>query len=109
VDAATSASVTCTSGTPYKVGLSAGNGVGATTSARKMTRTSAPLSTVSYGLYRDLARSQNWGNDTAGGTDTPSGTGAGTVTSYPIYGRVPPQATPEPGDYLDTIVLSVVF
>lgn len=109
LDAATSATVTCTNGTPFKVGLNAGNGAGATTSVRKMTRTSAPLGTVDYGLYSDPGRSVNWGNDTGAGTDTQNGTGAGTVSNYPIYGRVPPQDTPEAGDYLDVIVLSVVF
>ncbi len=109
LDASTSVSVTCTSGTPFKVGLDAGTGAGATTGSRKMTRTSAPLSVVDYGLYRDLGRSLNWGNDTAAGTDTENGTGTGGAAAYPIYGRVPPQNTPEPGDYLDTIVLSVVF
>ena len=109
LDATTSVSVTCTSGTPYRVGLDAGVGAGATTSSRRMTRTAAPLSTVDYGLYRDAGRSLNWGNDSAVGSDTQNGTGSGTAASYPIYGRVPPQATPEPGDYLDTIVLGVVF
>lgn len=109
IDAATGVSVTCTNTTPFKVGLNAGSGAGGTTSIRKMTRTSPPLSTVDYGLYRDLGRTQNWGNDTAGGTDTQNGTGAGTATSYPIYGRVPPQATPAPGDYQDTVVLTVSF
>jgi spore coat protein U-like protein len=109
IDAATAVSVTCTSTTPFRVGLNQGNGVGATTLVRKMTRTAAPLSTVDYGLYRDLGRSQSWGNDTATGNDTQSGTGSGTAASYPIYGRVPPQNTPEPGDYQDTVVLTVAF
>lgn len=109
VDAATSVAVTCTSSTPFRVGLDAGTGAGATTGSRKMTRTSPPFRTVDYGLYRDFGRSLNWGNDTVGGTDTQNGTGTGAAASYPIYGRVPPQTTPEPGDYLDTIVLGVVF
>lgn len=109
LDAASSVSVTCTSSTPYRVGLSAGSGAGATTSVRKMTRTVAPFSIVDYGLYRDAARSQNWGNDTTGGSDTLNAAGTGTAASYGIFGRVPAQPTPEPGDYLDTVVLSVVF
>jgi spore coat protein U-like protein len=109
IDAATAVSVTCTNTTPFRVGLSPGNGVGATTMVRKMTRTAAPLSTVDYGLYRDLGRSQTWGDDTGTGNDTQNGTGSGTAASYPIYGRVPPQNTPEPGDYQDTVVLTVAF
>lgn len=109
LDAASSVSVTCTNTTTYRIGLNEGTGAGATTTVRRMTRTSAPLTTVDYGLYRDLGRTLNWGNDTAAGTDTQNGTGTGTATSYPIYGRVPAQATPRPGSYLDTVVLSVVF
>lgn len=109
LDAASSVSVTCTNTTPYRIGLDAGTGAGATTALRKMTRTTAPFGTVDYGLYRDLGRTLNWGNDTAAGTDTQNGTGTGTAASYPIYGRVPAQPTPRPGNYLDTVVLSVVF
>lgn len=108
-DATSSTSVTCTSTTPYKVGLSAGLGVGATTTVRKMTRTAAPLSTVNYRLYQDGARSVSWGNDTTGGTDTQNGTGTGSAVPYIIYGRVPSQNTPEPGSYQDTVVLTVAF
>lgn len=109
VDASTPVGVTCTSGTPYAVGLDAGTGVGATTASRRLTRVMPPSSTVDYGLYRDAARTQNWGNDTAAGSDTQAGVGAGLAQTYPIYGRVPPQATPEPGDYRDTVVLTVAF
>lgn len=109
LDAATSASVTCSSGTPFRVGLDAGASAGATTSTRRMTRTAAPPSTVAYGLFRDAARTLNWGNDTAGGSDTQNGTGGGTAQTLPIYGRVGPQDTPEPGDYQDTVVLTVAF
>jgi spore coat protein U-like protein len=109
LDAASSVGVTCTSTTPYRIGLDAGTGAGATTAVRKMTRTTAPFGTVDYGLYRDLGRTLNWGNDTAAGTDTRNGTGTGMAASYPIYGRVPAQPTPSPGSYLDTVVLSVAF
>lgn len=109
LDAATSVSVTCTNSTPFRIGLDAGTGAGATTGLRKMTRTSAPSSTIDYGLYRDPGRTLTWGNDVAAGSDTANDTGAGTAASFAIYGRVPAQNTPESGDYLDTIVLSVTF
>lgn len=107
IDNATNASVTCTKNTGYTVSLSAGSGTGATVTSRTMTRTVAPASTVSYGLYRDPSRSLNWG--VTSGTDTLSGTGTGSAASIPIYGRVPPQTTPEPGSYQDTVVLTVTF
>lgn len=109
IDASTSVSVACTVNTPYSVGLSAGQASGATTSTRRLTGQAAPFATIDYGLYRDAARSLNWGNDTAGGSDTQNGTGTGLAVVYPIYGRVPVQDTPEPGDYQDTLQLVVVF
>ena len=109
LDNTTTVSVTCTSTTAYKIGLDAGLGSGATTTNRKMTRTSAPLNTVGYSLFRDNLRTLNWGNDTVGGTDTKNGTGDGLAASHTIYGRVAPQTTPVPGSYQDTVVLSVVF
>jgi spore coat protein U-like protein len=109
LDSSTSLAVTCTSTTPFRVGLGAGLGAGATTTNRKMTRTSAPFSTIDYSLYRDNNPALNWGNDTSTGSDTQNGSGSGSAATYTIYGRVPPQSTPQPGDYQDTVVLSVVF
>jgi spore coat protein U-like protein len=106
VDATTSVSVTCPSGTAYTVGLSAGNGSGATVAARKMTK-SPTTNTVTYSLYRNAARSQVWG--TTIGTDTQSGTGTGSAQSLTVYGRVPSQTTPPPGIYSDTIVVTVTY
>ena len=109
LDALTTVSVTCTAGTPYRIGLDAGTSAGATASSRRLTGVSPPNSQVGYGLYRDSARTQPWGNDTATGADTQNGSGTGAAAGYTIYGRVPPQDTPQPGDYRDTIVLAVVF
>ena len=107
VDAITTLGVQCTNSTPYKVGLSAGNGSGATTTTRKMTGPGSH--TVSYQMFRDAGRTQNWGNDTTGGTDTNNGSGSGGSQSYTVYGRVPPQATPPAGTYSDTIVFTVAY
>ena len=104
VDASSTFDVQCTNTTPYTVALNAGAGAGATTTIRKMTLTGA---TIDYGLYRDAARSQNWGNTVA--TDTAAGTGTGAVQQSTIYGRVPPQTTPAPGLYQDTIQISVTY
>ena len=38
-----------------------------------------------------------------------SATGNGALQSYTIYGRVPPQTTPKPGTYADTITLTVTY
>jgi spore coat protein U-like protein len=106
IDAANSLSVTCATGTAYNVGLSAGNGSGATMAARKMTKAST-TNTTTYSLYRNAARTQVWG--TTIGTDTQSGTGTGSAQSLTVYGRVPSQTTPPPGVYTDTIVVTVTY
>ena len=104
VDATGSLSVQCTNTTPYTVALDQGAGSGATTSTRKMTGSGA---TVSYNLYRDSARTQNWGNAT--GTDTVAGTGNGAAQTLTVYGRVPAQSTPAPGSYSDTVNVTITY
>lgn len=102
VDATGGINVTCTPGTNYTIGLNNGlSGTGPT--ARRMTLGGE---SVLYGLYKDSARSQPWGN--AGG-DLATGTGAGATQSLPVYGRVPSQPTPAAGLYTDTVVVTVTY
>ncbi len=105
VDATTTLTVQCTSGTPYTVGLSAGNGVGATVSARLMTGPS--LQTVTYGLYRDAGHTQVWG--TTIGVNTSAGTGNGAAQGLTVYGRVAAQTTPGAGNYADVVTATVTY
>jgi spore coat protein U-like protein len=105
VDVPTTLSVQCTTSTPYNIGLNAGTGAGATVAVRKMTGPSS--NTVNYSLYQDAPRSVVWGNTV--GTDTVAGTGTGAAQSYTVYGRVPPQTTPIPGLYTDTITVTVTY
>lgn len=94
--------VTCTPSTAYTVGLGNGQtGTGPTT--RRMT---LGTQAVTYGLYRDAAHSQPWGS--AAGTTVP-GTGTGLAQNLTVYGRVPPQTTPSPGTYSDTVVVTVTY
>jgi spore coat protein U-like protein len=104
VDQSATIQVTCTNSTPYNIGLDAGTGPGATVAARKMTSGGAA---VSYALYSDIAHTTLWGATV--GTDTLAATGNGTNQSYTVYGRVPPQATPAPGNYSDTITVTVTY
>ena len=104
VDATGSLSVQCTNTTPYVVSLDQGAASGATTSTRKMT---SGGSTVSYNLYRDSGRTQNWGN--SAGVDTVAGTGSGSAQTLTVYGRVPAQSTPAPGNYSDTVNVTVTY
>jgi spore coat protein U-like protein len=62
---------------------------------------------VLYGLYQDSARTQPWGNTV--GTNTTSGTGTGTAQTQTVYGRVAAQATPAPGSYSDSVVVTVGY
>ena len=104
VDQTSAIQVTCTNTTPYNIGLDAGTGSGATVGARLMTASGA---TVTYSLYQDSAHSNVWGNTI--GTNTVTGTGNGTGQSYTVYGRIPPQTTPAPGTYTDTVTVTVTY
>jgi spore coat protein U-like protein len=104
VNGTSALAVQCTNTTPYNIGLDQGQGSGATVAARKMTN--GP-NTITYTLYSDTNRTVLWGNTV--GTNTVTGTGNGASQSYIVYGRVPPQTTPMPGAYSDTITVVVTY
>jgi len=104
VDQTSTIAVQCTDTTPYDIGLDAGTGSGASVATRKMTSGGA---TVNYRLYSDAGRSTVWGNTVS--TDTVSAVGTGAAQSYTVYGRVPPQTTPAPGTYTDTVTVTVTY
>ncbi len=105
IDASTTLGVQCSVGTAYNVGLDAGQNGGGNINARKM---KLGANTVGYQLYRDLARTQIWG-DTIG-SNTATGIGNGTTSqSLTVYGRVPVQTTPPAGTYSDTIIVTVTY
>jgi spore coat protein U-like protein len=97
-------SVTCTSGTTYTVGLSAGLATGATVTTRKMQNGSALLN---YGLYSNSGHTTNWGNTSA--TNWVSGTGSGSAQGITVYGQIPAAQYVKPGSYTDTITVSVTY
>lgn len=102
VDAQGEVSVTCTNGTPYSIALDGGLAAAPPT-AREM---SLAANTVTYGIYKDTVRTQPWGDGV--GTLLAS-TGSGVAQPWPTYGRVPPQATPPPGAYSDSIIVTVSY
>ena len=104
VDQTSTVQVQCTNTTPYNIGLNAGTGTGATVAVRKLTN---GANTLTYTLYSDSGRTTVWGNTV--GTDTVSATGNGAGQSYTVYGRVPPQTTPAPAAYTDTITVTVTY
>jgi len=108
IDADTTLEVVCTNGTTYEVGLNAGTTAGGTIATRKMFN-AGTTEDVDYQLFQDAGRTTNWGNDTAGGTDTVSGTGNGATQTLTVYGRVMPQTTPTPATYTDVITVTVEY
>jgi spore coat protein U-like protein len=42
-------------------------------------------------------------------SDAVAATGNGSAQSFTVYGRVPPQAAPAPGNYSDTITVTVTY
>lgn len=105
-DQTTTVAVQCTNTTPYNIGLDAGTTTGGSVGTRLLLNTNTN-ETVQYKLYQDSGHSTNWGNTV--GTDTQSATGSGASQSYTIYGRIPPQNTPTPGSYSDTITVTVTY
>jgi spore coat protein U-like protein len=82
-----------------------GGTTNAAPTARKMSK---GAETVTYGLYKDTNRSQPWGDATTPGS-TVAGTGTGAAQVLTVYGRVPPQTTPTPGTYTDTVVVTLTY
>jgi spore coat protein U-like protein len=104
VDATGTVSVQCTNATPYTVALNGGNAGAGDPTQRKMSK---GTETITYGLYQNPARSLPWGS-TSGG-NTAGGTGSGGSQALTVYGRVASQATPSPGTYTDTVVVTVTY
>lgn len=95
----------CTNGDAFKIALN--GGASANVGARTMQR-SGGGGTVNYQLYIDSAHSSAWGDGT-GSTATQAGTGSGLQQVFTVYGRVPVQTTPAPGNYSDTITATIYF
>ncbi|USX21504.1 spore coat U domain-containing protein [Oxalobacteraceae bacterium OTU3REALA1] len=99
-----SMSVVCSKNTAYRVALS--GGANGTSTARRM-RKVAGAELVAYRISTTLDGS-SWG-DGSGGTVIISGTGNGGAQTQTLYGLVPAQGTPSPGDYKDTVTATVSF
>lgn len=104
-DAASSVTVLCTLNQAYNVRLSQGVN-GSSVTARKMIRTSG-TELLSYSLYRDSARTLNWGVTDA--TDTLASTGTGLDQIHMVYARIPARASVPAGAYTDTVTVTVNY
>ena len=104
IDNTSTITVTCTNLTGYNIGLDKGlNGGSVTTRQMK----SAGPALINYSLFRDAARLLNWGQTI--GTDTVLSAGIGVAQPFTVFGRIPPQASPIPALYTDTITITVTF
>lgn len=105
LDATSSITVNCTTGSTYTVGLNAGGTSGATVTTRQMLQSTNALN---YSLFRDSGHTTNWGNTP--GTDTPASvvatTSAATTT---VYGRIPALQNVPAGSYTDTVQVTVTY
>ena len=102
LDATSTVSATCTTGTPYYIGLHEGRAPGATTSTRKMTGPGGQL--LAYSIYRNPARTLNWGKIVP--RDAQFGVGS---INFTAYGRIPAGQFVQSGAYSDTILVELTF
>lgn len=107
LDATSTLTVTCSNTTPYAVSLNAGSNAGgaANFSARAMKSGS---NTLPYQLYVDAGRATVWGDGTAS-SSTKTGTGSGSAQTLSVYGRIPTLASVVPGNYTDTVTVTITY
>lgn len=105
----TTFNVTCTFGTPYSIGLSAGASVGGSITNRAMTSPTAAAGNnlLRYELYKESTYTTNWDNSVAG----TGYTGNGVLQPLTVYGRIPinQYTAAAATDYADTITLTLTY
>ncbi|MDH0868054.1 spore coat U domain-containing protein [Mitsuaria sp. GD03876] len=106
VDASTTLNVTCTKTTPYSVALSAGANAG-NASAFGSRAMKSGNNSLPYQLYLDAGRTQVWGDGNSSGVH--SGTGTGSQQQLTVYGRLPSLSGIVPGNYADTVTLTITY
>lgn len=96
--------VRCTPDTAYTIAL--GDGQNPTGPMARRMRLAATSNYVAYGLYKDAAASQPWGET---GGNRVSGTGSGADQTTTVHGVVPAQAATAAGVYSDVVVVTVAY
>jgi spore coat protein U-like protein len=97
-------SVACTANSTYQIALN--GGVSNNPGARTM-KNSVTGETLTYRISA-TPDGQTWGDGQAG-TMVYSGTGTGSAQNVMMYGIVPSQRAPTPGDYRDTVTVLLMF
>lgn len=108
IDSTTTISLQCPGNLSWRVGLN--DGLHAVVAGQRRMAGPSP-DFLTYELYRDVSRTQRWGNDTAGGTNTFNGSGSAQTnpTVLTVYGRVPAQTLGAPGTYTDTVTVTLTY
>jgi spore coat protein U-like protein len=98
-------SINCDPGIIYNVKIDPGQHSGGGFHPRRM-RSAAGDSDLNYYLYRDLGRTEVWGDGT-GSTFTRTGMGTGAPENLRIYGRVTARQNVRAGLHSDSVVVIV--
>jgi spore coat protein U-like protein len=101
--------VRCTNGLAYAVGLGVGLAPAATEANRSMLNGAALLS---YQLFKDTGRLQNWGQTLAADRVAGTGAGLGTAQTLTVYGRIPDSGTnllAAAGSFADTVLVTITY
>lgn len=106
IDTTSTVSLVCTNGANYDVALD--RGLNASGTQRRMSNGAATPVFVNYGVFKDAARTTDWG---AGVGATQAGNaGASGLVSLTAYGRIPASAASVgAGTYTDTVTVTVTF
>lgn len=108
VDAAGSINVNCVSGTSYSVGID--NGSFHTGANRNVGIEFNLTDRVPYALYKDAARTTEFGYGANHGGPLSGQLGNGTSQTIPVYGRLLPGSTlPPAGRYTDFVTVIVTY
>lgn len=101
----TTLAVRCTNNDAYRIRLNGGqNG----TVSQRYLRDATGTRLVRYDLHTSADRTIPWGDGTAG-TAFVTGTGTGNIQQVQLYGRVPAQTAPPPGQYSDVVTATIEF
>jgi spore coat protein U domain-containing protein, fimbrial subunit CupE1/2/3/6 len=106
LDASSTVSVYCTSGTAYDVALNVGTGGGSFVNRTMLNGGNS----LAFNLYTNAERTTVWGDGTAS-TNTASGTGVGLLTavSHTVYGRIAIGQDQAPGSYASVVTVTVTY
>jgi len=109
LDAVTDITVRCTA-QPGTYAVTIGPGLSGNQLLRTLSAGGGDF--LNYNLFRDPARTQIWGDGTPPTfvvTGARPGRGPPTINVHPLYGRVFSGQTPNPGNYADSLLVTVLF